>query len=70
VQLHNFARPLPITAPDGTVYDFEDQKIVREARALVHGENYEGIKAKYGTVLLVVKNLVRTVFVAPGNEGR
>lgn len=73
VQLHNMARPLPIKVEiDGKeiVYDFEDQKVVKEARALVHAEDYDGIKAKYGTVLLVVKNLIRTVFVAPGNEGR
>ena len=71
-QMHNLARPLPIKVEiDGKeiVYDFEDQKVVQEARALVHAEDYEGIKAKYGTVLLVVKNLIRTVFVAPGNEG-
>jgi DNA polymerase bacteriophage-type len=70
VQLHNFARPMLITAPDGKTYDFEDQKVVREARAMVHAEDYDGIMKKYGTVLLVVKNLIRTVFVAPGNEGR
>ena len=70
VQLHNLARPVPITAPDGKVYDFEDQKVVQEARILIHQDNYEAIMQKYGTVLLVVKNLIRTVFVAPGNEGR
>ena len=46
-------------------HDFEDQKVVREARAMIYQEDYDGIKAKYGTVLLVVKNLIRTVFVAP-----
>ena len=73
VQLHNMARPLPIKLEvDGKeiVYDFEDQKVVKEARALIHANDYDAIKAKYGTVLLVVKNLIRTVFVAPGNEGR
>lgn len=69
VQLHNLARPMPVIALDGKVYDFEDQKVVQEARALVHREDYEEIMQKYGTVLLVVKNLIRTVFVAPGNEG-
>jgi DNA polymerase len=69
-QMHNLARPVPLTGPDGTFYDFEDQKVVKEARALVHGEKYDEIMAKYGSVLLVVKNLIRTVFVAPGNEGR
>ena len=46
-------------------YDFEDQKVVQEARAMVHAEDYDGIKLKYGSVLLVVKSLIRTVFVAP-----
>ena len=59
--MHNLARPVPLTGPDGTFYDFEDQKVVKEARALVHGENYGEIMAKYGSVLLVVKNLIRTV---------
>lgn len=69
VQLHNMARP-------GTIkngkekFDFEKLSVVREARALVHGENYDEIKARYGQPLLVVKNLIRTVFVAPGNEGQ
>jgi DNA polymerase len=60
VQLHNFARPTVVGG-----YDFEDQKVVREARAMVYAEDYEGIKTKYGSVLLVVKSLIRTVFVAP-----
>jgi DNA polymerase bacteriophage-type len=64
VQLHNLARPVLITAPDEKVYDFEDQKVVREARAMIHAEDYDGIMKKYGTVLLVVKNLIRTVFSA------
>ena len=71
-QMHNLARPLPIKVEiDGKeiVYDFEDQKVVQEARALVHANDYDAIQKKYGTVLLVVKNLIRTVFVAPGNEG-
>ena len=68
-QMHNLARPVPITSPDGKFYDFEDQKVVKEARVLVHREDYNAIKEKYGTVLLVVKNLIRTVIVAPGNEG-
>jgi len=63
VQLHNIARPGLLG-----VYDFEDQKVVREARQLVYREDYEGIKAKYGSVLLVVKNLIRTVFVAEREE--
>jgi DNA polymerase bacteriophage-type len=66
VQLHNMARPGVLgkteTFPG---HDFEDQKVVKEARAMVHAEDYDGIKAKYGSVLLVVKFLIRTVFVAP-----
>lgn len=46
-------------------HDFEDQKVVKHARALVYAEDYEGIKTVYGSVLLVVKSLIRTVFVAP-----
>lgn len=65
VQFHNMARPGKVGS-----YDFEDQKVVKEARAMVHAEDYEGIKVKYGSVLLVVKYLIRTVFVAPGNEGK
>jgi len=70
VQLQNMARPGKIDVRDaaGKViasYDFEDQKVVKDARALVHGENYDEIKARYGTVLLVIKSLIRTVFVAP-----
>lgn len=69
VQLHNMARPMPIKNGD-VVYDFEDQKVVADARRMVHAEDYDEIMAKYGTVLLVVKNLIRTAFVAPGNEGQ
>lgn len=66
VQLHNMARPALLGKTDDFPgYDFEDQKVVKEARAMVYAENYEGIKAKYGSVLLVVKSLIRTVFVAP-----
>jgi len=60
VQLHNMARPLPPKDLNG--HDFEDQKVVKEARAMIYSEDYEGIKAKYGSVLLVVKSLIRTVF--------
>lgn len=59
VQLHNMARPGVVGG-----YDFEDQKVVIEARRMVSAEDYDGIKAKYGSVLLVIKNLIRTVFVA------
>jgi DNA polymerase len=62
VQLHNFARPLPPDKLNG--HDFEDQKVVKEARQMIYAEDYEGIKSKYGSVLLTVKSLIRTVFVA------
>jgi len=71
VQLHNMARPAKLDSgrkdEKGAKieYDFEDQKVVREARAMIAAEDYNGIKAKYGSVLLVVKSLIRTVFVAP-----
>ena len=60
VQIHNFARPAVVGG-----HDFEDMKVVKEARAMIQAEDYEGIKATYGSVLLVVKSLIRTVFVAP-----
>ena len=59
VQFHNMARPVVVGG-----FDFEDQKVVIDARRMVNAEDYDGIKAKYGSVLLVVKSLIRTVFVA------
>src|SRR6266403_1316065 len=60
VQLHNMARPMvvgEIKDDAGKVirpgYDFEDQKVVMEARAMVYAEDYDGIKEKYLSVLLV-----------------
>lgn len=65
VQLQNMARPAVVGKTDTfTGYDFEDQAIVQDARAMVYAEDYDGMKAKYGSVLLVVKSLIRTVFVA------
>jgi DNA polymerase len=67
VQLHNLARPMVLGKcpenPDG--YDFESEEVLNDARALVYGENYDELKARYKSVLLVVKCLIRTVFVAP-----
>lgn len=60
VQPHNFARPAVING-----HDFEDMDVVREAREMIMREDYEGIKEKYKSVLLVVKSVLRTVFVAP-----
>lgn len=63
-QIHNMARPQVLEG-----HDFEDQKVVVEARKMVQREAYEEIKSKYGSVLLVVKSLIRTVF-SVGNEGQ
>jgi DNA polymerase len=65
-QVHNLARPDK---------RFEDQKNIKKARALVLTEDYQGIidafgkkpennngDIDYGAVLIVVKNLIRTVF--------
>jgi DNA polymerase len=60
VQLQNMARPLPPDKLNG--FDFEDQSTVKEARAMIYAEDYEGIKSKYGSVLLTIKSLIRTVF--------
>lgn len=65
VQLHNMARPVVLgkteTFPG---YDFEDTAVVRDARQLIYREDYDAIKKKYGSVLLTIKNVIRTVFVA------
>ena len=63
VQLHNLARP------DKT---FESYKSLADARALIRAEDYEGIKERFkdqktdkpGSVLLVIKNCIRSVFIA------
>ena len=61
VQLHNIARPGVLNG-----HDFEDMRVMTEAREMIQREDYDGIKAKYGSVLLTVKNCIRTVFVAEG----
>lgn len=65
-QLHNMARP------DAT---FEDLDNVRKARSLVYAEDYEGLKTafvdkneKYYSPLIITKNIIRTVFVAPEGQ--
>jgi DNA polymerase len=67
VQPHNLARPGVVGKtnenPDG--YNFEDMEVVNDARAMIYREDYDALKAKYKEVLLVVKFLIRTVFVAP-----
>lgn len=60
VQIHNFPRPNKV---------FEDQKNVIRARELVYTMDYDTLKSEFGSVLLTIKNLLRTVFVAnAGNE--
>jgi DNA polymerase len=75
VQPHNFPRPGivgEVKDKDGNViekgHDFEDLDVVRDAREMILREDYDGIKKKYKSVLLVVKSLLRTVFVAPQGE--
>lgn len=70
VQLHNMARPgvIGITEANPKGHDFEDLDIVREARDMIRCEDYSGIKEKFGSVLLTVKNCIRTVFVAEDGD--
>ena len=62
VQLHNMARPNAM---------FERRNNLEDARKLIYAEDYEGLKARFaekgkpGNVLLIIKNVIRTVFVAP-----
>jgi DNA polymerase len=64
VQLHNMARP------DGT---FEDMENVLKARNFVYADDYYGMKSAFKdekknifySPLIISKNLIRTVFVAP-----
>jgi DNA polymerase len=53
VQIHNLARPDKV---------FEETENVLAAREMVYREDYEGIKNRFGSVLLTIKNLIRTVF--------
>lgn len=62
VQLHNLARPGVLKNANGEEFNFEDEKTVNQARQMVNLMDYEGIMQRYGSVLLVVKNLIRTVF--------
>jgi DNA polymerase len=66
VQLHNLARP------DNT---FEDLDNVKKARNFIYEDDYEGLKTafvtkekKYYSPLIIAKNLIRTVFVAPEGQ--
>lgn len=55
VQLHNLARPDKI---------FEDLDNLKAGREMILAEDYEGIKQKFGSVLLTIKYCIRTAFVA------
>jgi DNA polymerase len=57
VQLQNLARPGTLNG-----HNFEEMEVMNEAREMVRREDYDGIKVKYGSVLLVVKSLIRTFF--------
>jgi DNA polymerase len=59
VQLHNLARPGELNG-----HSFENMDVIKEAREMIYQENYDEIKKKFGSPLLVAKNLIRTVFTA------
>lgn len=54
-QFHNMARPSA---------QFEDLETVDRARKMIYDMDYYGIKKEFGSVLLTVKNCIRTAFVA------
>jgi DNA polymerase len=56
VQLQNLARP---TA------DFENIETLKHAREMIRQEKYDEIKTRFGSVLTVVKNCLRSSFIAP-----
>jgi len=60
-QLHNLARPGMVNG-----HNFENLEIVDAARKMIYNKDYDGIKEKFGSALLVVKNLIRTVFSVEG----
>jgi len=66
VQLHNLPRPTHPKKVKGA--DFEDFDTLADARRLVYANDYDGILAKYGNVLEVIKSLIRSSFVAPGAQ--
>lgn len=58
-QLHNMARPSP---------EFEKMENLIAAREMIYGEKYDEIVTRFKSVLLTVKNCIRTIFVAPNGE--
>ena len=55
-QLHNMARPSS---------DFESTEYLDWGRAMVYAGDYEAIGYWFNSILLTIKNLIRTVFEAP-----
>ena len=66
IQLHNMPRPSKPKDVNGA--DFEDVDTIVEARAMIYRRDYDGIIAKYGNLLEVIKSTIRTCFVAPGGS--
>lgn len=58
-QLHNMARPSA---------EFESLENVDCARAMVFAEQFEEMKSRFKSILLTIKNLIRTVFEAPSGQ--
>lgn len=65
VQLHNMARPGVLKNARGEEYSFEEDEVTTDARNMIYRMDYDGILDKYGSVLLTVKNCIRTVFDVP-----
>jgi DNA polymerase bacteriophage-type len=62
VQLQNMARPTP---------EFEDEKVMTDARQMIYDEDYQKIRDRFGSVLTTVKSCLRTSFVVqPGRKFR
>ena len=59
IQFQNMARPDK---------QFEDNSTQEDVRRLIYLEDYDGIKNKFGSVLLAVKSCIRTVFISPPNK--
>jgi DNA polymerase len=55
-QLHNMARPAP---------EFESIEYLDWARAMVYAKDFDSINNWFGSILLTIKSLIRTVFEAP-----
>jgi DNA polymerase len=63
VQLHNLARSGMLGG-----YNFEELEVMKDSRSMIFAEDYDAIKNKYGSVLLTVKNLIRTFFSCEGTD--